>query len=201
MATPGVTSTRARAMAARLAETAERMAVDRPGRDLIAAAFDLAMEPRLRAALDDHAPDFLHPARTALIAMDDAGVAHAPTLAAALLVETRDAALRPDAGGLGALGVPGDEVAALVAAVPDPDEGEELVERLVTAAAPVLLIALVERLDHARHLHLRPRPEWGPYHATTCAAYAPLAGRADPVLERRFAWWCRTFRARFLGRA
>lgn len=195
MASPGVSASRAGAMAVRLAETAERLGIDLAGRDLIGAAFDLATARRLGAGLAEHDPDFLHPARTGLILMDDAGVADAPALAAALLAESRDPELRPAPQTVRELG---EEVADLVAALPDPDPVEGLLERLVTAGPTALLIAVAERLDHARHLHLRPRAEWAAYHATTCAAYASAAARAHPTLHRRLAWWCRTFARRFL---
>lgn len=188
---------RAGAMAARLADTAERLGIDADGRALIAAAFEAAMRPRLDGGLDDHSPEYLHPARTALILTDDAGVRHPPTLAAAILTETRDPALRSAPDAVERLG---DEIRDLLAAVPDPGDPERVLERLVVAPAGVGLIAVAERLDHARHLHLRPRSEWPPYHALTCASYAPAATRAHPVLGRRFAWWCRTFRERFLAR-
>ena len=190
-------------MAVRLAETAERLGVEPAGRALLDAAFRTAMAPRLHARLDDHHADFLHPARTALILMDDAGVAEATMLAAAAVAETREPTLRVD--GSVVLDVLGEDVRALLAAVPgggglaaaeDPDR---LREDLVVSGRGPLLVAVSERLDHARHLHLRPRVEWEEYHARTCAAYAPAAARAHPRLEQRLAWWCRTFSDRFLG--
>lgn len=196
MAAADVTGGRAASMAARLADTAERLGIGAPGRALIARAFDTAMQPRLRAGLDEHHPDYLHPARTAIILMDDAEVADAAVLAAALITETRDPALRP--GPHAAAGLP-DDVRALAAAVPDPAEHGRVLERLVVADATVRLVALAERLDHARHLHLRDPGEWRGYHDLTCAAYAPAAARTHPVLDRRLAWWCRTFRKRFPG--
>lgn len=186
---------RARAMGARLAATAERLGVGAEGRALMAAAFDAGMEPRARAGLDDHAPDYLHTARTALILMDDATVADPVSLAAALVTETRDPALRPSGSAIAALG---EAVVERVRAVPDPREEGVLLERLVAAPLPVLMLTLAERLDHARHLHLRPPEEWAPYHALTCAAHAVAAARAHPLLRRRFEWWCRTFAGRFL---
>lgn len=188
---------RAGAMAARLVETAERLGIDRGGRALITAAFEAAMRPRLSGGLDEHSPAYLHPARTALILMEDAGVTHATTLAAALLTETREPALRADAADVDALG---DTVRALLAAVPGPEPEERVLESLVTAELQARLIAVAERLDHARHLHLRPREEWPGYHALTCGSYAPAAARAHPLLGRRLAWWCGMFAARYLTR-
>lgn len=196
MAATVVTGRRADAMAARIRDTAERLGVHSAGRALIAAALDAAMAPRARAGLDDHHPDYLHPARTALILMDDAAVADARILAAAVITETRDPALRPDPADVARLPEP---VRAVTAAVPDPAEPERVLERLVIADPAARIVAVAERLDHARHLHLREPDEWAGYHDLTCTAYAPAAARAHPVLDRRLAWWCRTFGKRFLG--
>lgn len=190
-----MSGTRADAMAARLTDTASRLGMDADARALVLAAFQVAMAPRRAAGLDEHHPDALHPARTALILMDDVQVADPIVVAAGLVTETRDPALRADPGAVAALGA---GVEPLAAGVPDPAGSELLVERLVGADRAVLRIALAERLDHARHLHLRPVPEWGPEHSLTCTCYGPLAPRAHAVLERRFTWWCRTFERRFL---
>ena len=197
MATPGVMEARAGAMAARLDGTAERLGIGADGRALLASAFEVAMRPRMSGGLDEHSPAYLHPARTALILMEDAGVSHPTTLAAGILAETRHPAVRPDPDAVEALG---EEVLGLLAAVPDPGAAERMLERLVVAPAGARLIAVAERLDHARHLHLGPPSDWLAFHALTCASYAPAAARAHPVLGRRFAWWCRTFRERFLAR-
>lgn len=196
MAAPGVTVRgRADAMAARLDDTAARLGVGREGRELIAAAHRAAMRPRdLR--LDARHPDYLHGARTALILMEDAEVRDAPTLAAAIVTETRSALLRAPAETLVGLGA---GIAELSAAVPVPAAaGEGLLEALLLTPAPVALIAVAERLDHARHLHLRDRAEWERDHALTCAVYAPFAARVHPRIGRRFEWWCGAFSRRFL---
>lgn len=187
---------RAEAMARRLARTARRLGIpdDRwPG---LRAAFDIGMKRRLARELDDHHPDYLHPSRTALILMDDAAITDLPTLAAALVTETRDPGLAPAVGELEALG---GEAAAVAAGVPRPErDGDRLLETLLAAPRAAQLVALAERLDHARHLHLRPRREWVEYHEVTRAIYAPVAGRVDPALMARLGWWCTTFRRRFL---
>lgn len=186
--------TRAEAMGRRIARTAGRLEIDPPGQELLMRAYRAGMTGRL--GLDDHHPDHLHPARTALILMDDAGVRDAHVLAAALLTETREPSLQVEPRTLAELG---PEVVELVVGVPGPDsKGERLLEALVTAPPAVLTIALAERLDHARHLHLRPRDEWERYHRITCEAYAPTAQRGHPALAGRIAWWCATFRDRFL---
>lgn len=198
MAAAVVTGERARAMAARLAATAERLRIDAAGRDLLRAAYETGLAPRVEAGLDDHHPDFLHTARTALILMDDAAVADPTTLAAALLTETRDPRLRvaPEA-----VRVLSEAVAAVLGEVPDPDEPETLLEGLVSASDPAALVALAERLDHARHLHLRDAAEQAAYHALTRAVYAPFAARVHPVLAQRISWWCAMFERRFLSGA
>lgn len=183
-------------MARRLGRTAGRLGIDDDGQALIRSAFDIGMRKRRARPLDDHHPDYLHPSRTALILMDDARVSAVTVLAAALVVETRDAELAPSAGEVAGLGA---EIAAVAAAVPDPGrEGERLLEALLVAPLDARLVALAERLDHARHLHLRDRGEWTAYHATTCSVYTPVAQRTEIALAGRLAWWCTTFERRFL---
>jgi (p)ppGpp synthase/HD superfamily hydrolase len=185
-------------MGRRIARTAGRLAMDAPGQELVLRAYRAGMARRME--LDDHHPDHLHPARTALILMDDAGVGDPHVLAAALVTETRDGSFQVEPGTLADLG---PEVEEIVAGVPAPDaegeaEGEGLLEALVTASPAVLTVALAERLDHARHLHLRPREEWESYHGVTCQVYAAAAQRGHPALAGRITWWCATFRDRFL---
>lgn len=198
MAGEGLTDgARAEAMARRILRTADRLGMDDHGRSLLRQAFDMGMAPRLAQRLDDHHPDYLHPARTAVILMDDARIGRASVLAAALVTETRDGTLRVEPDAVRRLG---PAVAALAAEVPEPDQaGDRLLEALVVLSPEAALVAVAERLDHARHLHLRDRGEWAAYHAVTAAAYAPLARRTDPALAGRIEWWCTTFRQRFLG--
>ncbi|HEY8468783.1 MAG TPA: hypothetical protein VIL18_04030 [Longimicrobiales bacterium] len=184
-------------MADRIARAAERAGLTEPERALLDRAFRLAMEPRGRLLCDDHHPDFLHPGRTVLILLEDVGCRDPLTLAAGAVCET----LRPE------LAVPANEIRAalgpavhsLVAAVPVPAlVGDELLEQLVTGDHAARLVALAERLDHARHLHLRPRAEWAAFHGVTCEAYLPVALRTDATLARRFRWWCAMFERRYL---
>lgn len=190
-------SPRALAMARRIADAAEHAGLAPADAALVRRAFDLAMQPRIERIADDHDPDFLHPARTALILLEDLACHDAPTLAAGALCET----IRPE------LAVPaawveaalGPAVRALLDEVPVPDRaGDELLERLVAAGRDARLVALAERLDHARHLHLRPAAGWPAFHALTCEVYLPVASRTHPTLERRFRWWCGMFARRFL---
>lgn len=190
------TGERAAAMAARLDRTARRLGLGEQDRDRLVRAFRSALEPRAPRIADEHHPDWLHPARTALILMDDAGVADPDTLIAALLLETRRAALRvgeQERDGFG------PAVAAILEEVPAEGGDDRRLERLVLLSPPAGLVALAERLDHARHLHLRDRGEWHDYHRLTCAAYRPFAARVHPVLARRFHHWCRAFSDRFLA--
>lgn len=190
-------SPRARAMAQRLADTAEHAGLAAADVALIERAFDLAMQPRIERIADDHDPDFLHPARTTLILLEDVGCRDARTLAAGALCETVRLELAVPIARVEAALDPA--VRALLDEVPVPERaGEELLERLVTAGPDARLIALAERLDHARHLHLRPAAGWPAFHALTCDVYLPLASRADPTLERRLRWWCGMFARRFL---
>ncbi|HUF13331.1 MAG TPA: hypothetical protein VMN78_09540 [Longimicrobiales bacterium] len=137
---------------------------------------------------EDHF-ELLHPSRTLLILLDDCGVVDADVLSAAASIESEHVALRV---------APANEIAR---AVPLPDAGDELLERLVVAGPEIRLIALAERLDHARHLHLRAAAAWPAFHDAMCAIYAPVARRTHPRLEERFDHWCDMFGRRFLGAA
>lgn len=187
---------RAEAMARRLARTAARLGVDADGVALMVNAFRAAMVPRRARIQEDHHPDYLHPARTALILMDDARVADPDALVVALLLETRDPALALSAAKAEQVDAP---AASRRAAIPVPGEADEtLVERLLLLPEDLARVALAERLDHARHLHLRERSEWAEYHSVTCSVYAPVAERVDAALFARIGWWCETFMRRFL---
>lgn len=189
---------RARAMAHRLEETAERLGVPPQGRRLITTAFELAMRPRVERLPDDHHPDFLHPGRTALILMEDAGIADATVIAAGTLCESLRLELAVCSTEIE--NAVGDDVRRLVRGVPLPAEaGDLLLEELVAADPAVQAIALAERLDHARHLHLRPETEWAEAHALTCEVYRPVASRVHPTFARRYRWWCGMFAERYLG--
>jgi len=187
---------RAGAMAARIETAATEAGTGPAAAAAVVAAFLAAMRPRRERLDDEHDPDFLHPGRTVLILLEDLGITDPAVLAAGALTET----LRPELAPR-----PGDVTAAapdaqqLLAEIPVPaTAGDELLERLVAAPLAVRCIALAERLDHARHLHLRPAAEWAPLHHETCTIYRPVAERTHPVLARRFRWWCETFRRRFL---
>ncbi len=175
------------------------------GIGLLRASHRVAMRARESgpaALADDHHPAFLHPGRTALLLLHDAGERDPVVLAAGVLSETRDLALGAVAGELAVLsGWPGGEQAmALREQLPTgewrSDPGEEadasLLEALVLAGDAVLRIAVCEALDHLRHAHL-----WAEGHERARAValaervYGPLSSRVHPALSRRYAWWLR----------
>jgi (p)ppGpp synthase/HD superfamily hydrolase len=186
-------------MAASLARTARTFGVDGPGVALLSQAYALAMAPRVEHLDDDHHPVYLHPGRTALILLRDAGVTGAEVLAAACVTESEDEIFTLGEGDIRA--ELGDGVAGLVASLPS--SGSPLwVEDLVSATEDVRLVVLAERLDHLRHAHLRAAgDEWErAVHAEGGAVYLPVAERTNPTLARRYRHWHRTF-SRRLGSA
>jgi len=188
---------RASLMAERIGGTLLRNGLDDQGIRTVLHAIHAALTLRQRAITDDHHPDFLHPGRTLLILLEDLGVTDPVVLAAGALAESLRPPLRtpPPADDEPA----GAAVRRLLEAVPYPGADEELLlESLLAADHEVQLIALAERLDHVRHLHLAPRNEWHELHARTCSTYLPVAPRVHPTLARRYQWWCATFARRFL---
>jgi (p)ppGpp synthase/HD superfamily hydrolase len=190
---------RGSAMAASLARTARSFGVDGPGVALLSQAYALAMAPRVDQLDDDHHPLYLHPGRTALILLRDAGVSEASVLAAACVTESEDEMFGLDEGDIrSALG---DGVARLVEALPKP-RSPTWVQDLVSASEHIRLMVLAERLDHLRHAHLRAAgDEWErAVHAEGGAVYLPVAERTNPTLARRYRHWYRTS-SRRLGTA
>ncbi|HEX6938654.1 MAG TPA: hypothetical protein VF158_04530 [Longimicrobiales bacterium] len=190
------TAGRAAAMTARVLEAAARAGIAEPGVRSIEAALDAAMQPRIRRLADDHDPAYLHPGRTVLILLEDAGVTDPAVLSAGALTES----LRPDLAAAPPAAVRlAPDTLELLAEVPTPaHDRDTLLERLVSASAPARLVALAERLDHVRHLHLLGRSHWAPLHRETRDIYLPVADRTDPTLARRLRYWCTTFAERFL---
>ncbi len=186
-------------MAERVDRTAAGVGVDRPGRDLIGKAIEAAMSPRLAAIDDDHDPDYLHPGRTAVVLLDDVGLADPVALAAACLLDTRRVDLEP----------PDREVTEHVSpavtvfrsAVPRSGSAT-LLEDLLASEPEVALVALAERLDQIRHAHL-----WGVMsearaaHEEAYEVYLKMAERTHARMAARYASWCRAFRERYLGKA
>lgn len=185
---------RATAMAERLLKTARELGIGEAGIERILDAHETAMRPRERLLDSDHHPDYLHPGRTALILMLDTEIRDPVLIAAGALLET----MRPEL----AADVVDDDVRTLLAEIPSPTrDGELLTEALLLAEPEVCTVALAERLDQVRHLHLRPREEWEPTHRMAEDVYLPIAVRTESTMARRYRWWCRTFRERFLGGA
>lgn len=189
---------RAEAMIRRLDRATRRAGLDESAVSHVGSALRLALGRRAALLSDDHHPQFLHPARTALILLEDLGVTDPRILAAGALAETIDLELALEPREIeNALG---PEIRSLVDQVPVPARaGDELVEALVIADEPVRLIALAERMDHARHLHLRPTHEWLAFHQLHCQVYLPIAQRTHPTLTRRYRWWCNMFQHRYLA--
>lgn len=182
-------------MAQRLVDSARQRGVPAAGQTQLDAAFRAAAANRSDS--DQRDPALLHPARTVLILLNDANVVAADTLSAAALAESEDRHLA----------VPLEQVkrrfnarvAALVEAIPDPAQsGDELLETLLAADPDAQRIAVAERLDHARHLHLKPTTLWANHHDIVRQAYLPVAERIDATLGRRLRWWCSMFQRQYL---
>lgn len=181
---------RARHMGLRVQRAAARAGV--PGRDLLSAAHELAMAPRTAALDDDHDPRYLHPGRTFLVALGDAGVRDPGLLASAILLETLEPRLGASVAAVEEAADPALLGAWRVARhIPRPRD-ENLVERLVTSSEGVQRVALSEWLDQLRHLRHWAGEEtvaWGL--ERTREVYLPLAERHGGTLARRLAWWMR----------
>jgi len=161
---------------------------------LLERAHRLAMEPRIASLDDDHHAAYLHPGRTVLILVRDVGVSDADVLAAAALCETMDSFLRVDLDRIRE--TLGSVVADLLEAVPDA-ASDRLVEELVTAPEPVQWIALAERLDHFRHLHMREGTErWPDLHEEGTTVWLPVAERVHARLATRYRHWQKVFARR-----
>lgn len=167
----------------------------------VARSLTEALRVREDALDDDHDSRYLHPARTVLILLSDAGCHSADALAAACFVDGIDAALAPATPAVEA--VAGSPSARLRDAVPLPASSQdhgELLEALVSAERDAALIALAEHLDQVRHLQFRPDLDWRRLHAGVEAVHAPAARHICPPLGRRFDRWADAFRRRLLTR-
>ncbi len=180
-------------MAEKLAVYAARAGVANVG--LVTDAYHIAVRPRLEFLGDVFHPDMLHPARNALILIEDAGCKNADVLAAAQVTETLLPQMQLPVAEIDA--ALGSAVAMLVEAIPQPgDDYATLLEKLVTADDDVALIALAERLDHARHLHFREPALWRAYFDETASVYLPVAQRINEDLYQRYSRWIRGFERR-----
>jgi hypothetical protein len=187
--TPGA---RVASMVASVGSALRSTGVAGPDATVVLRAVGLAIDPRVTSLDDDHHPAYLHPGRSVLILLRDVGRVAGLALATAAVLESEDEGLRlPDARVRSALG---EGVAAAVRDVPHPGD-EALVERLLRLPNDVALAALAERLDHLRHLHLRPDLERlrGTRHEEVVRAWHPFAERVDARLATRYGHWVRTF--------
>ena len=183
---------RAAAMARSLEAAARTTGLDAAAVARLGLAYRLGMAPRVTRLDDDHHPAYLHPGRSALVLLRDVGPRAHEALEVAAILESEDPDLRvgPDV----VRRALGDAVAGAVESVPVSSD-PRLLERLVALDEPTALAALAERLDHLRHLHLRPelRAVWANRHTHVVEGWLPFATRTDAVLARRFAHWARTF--------
>ena len=181
-------------MAERVRRTAVEAGLSKPGVELLTRAHALAMTPRLAALLDDHDPAYLHPGRTAVILLDDLALVDAEWIATAMLLDT----VRPDLEvSLDALRELPEPVIARWKELPRPD-AETLVEDLLALEPDALNVALAERLDQLRHIHLWDDVEHAArVYVHAAETYSRVAVRSHPELARRYAWWTRTFARKF----
>jgi hypothetical protein len=189
---------RGRAMGARLVREARALGVDPDALSRILIAHDLAMAVRDRAVPDDHDPDYLHPGRSALVAMTDGGVLDARTLETVIVFDSLRGDLAPADESVRA--ACGAEIVAVRAALPRGSMSPgQIKEVLLDLDGPVAIGVLAEALDHARHAHLGEDPVvMGEVLSQVERAYHPVAGRVSPPLAARFEHWGRHFRKRLL---
>ncbi|HEX6559332.1 MAG TPA: hypothetical protein VF021_07710 [Longimicrobiales bacterium] len=186
---------RAETMAVKLDAYARRAGLQS---DALLNAYELAVERRMAVLRDVFHPDMLHPARNVLILLEDAEIRDPDVLLAAALTETEYPALsfEPEA----VMARFGPRAAELLAGVPVPRVARDaLAEQLVTAEHDVAIIAVADRLDHARHLHFRDQAVWRPFHAQIRAVYLPVAERVEARMAQRLARWASSFERRFLS--
>lgn len=187
---------RGEAMALRLERAARRAGLHADA-VRIAELFRAILRVRDPELPDPEHPDYLHPGRTALILLEDLRIADPDLLCAALLRDSERPGLLLPADE--ELRLAGSRAASLARSLPPADPGPaDRLELLVSCDDDTLVLALAERLDHARHLHLRPDSEWRAFHRTIAAADLPAAARSHPRLAARLLWWHDNFARRFL---
>lgn len=178
---------RARAMVDRVAAEA-RTVLSAADTALVRDAIAVSLAFRDERVDDDHDPRYLHPARTIRIIVADADCTNATALAAAAFIDTLDPDLVPP---------PPTALRDFIAQVPAGDEPDDrLLEALVTSVPDAAIVALAERLDHARHLHLRPGADAAAALALVRSACIPAARRLAPLIARRFERWADAFERR-----
>ncbi|HEX6133454.1 MAG TPA: hypothetical protein VFZ24_05810 [Longimicrobiales bacterium] len=172
-------------------DTEARAALGDTAARRVRAALAEALALRDAAINDDRDTRLLHPARTIRILIADGACRSADALAAAACLDTIDPALAPE---------PPPLLRPIVNAVPraDPGADDQLLEQIVTADHDTALLALAERLDHVRHLHLRRDLDPRPLHAQVREVYAPAARRFSAQIARRFDRWADAFERRLV---
>lgn len=194
-------------MGERLARDARAHGVPASALPGLAVAYRLATEARAPALEGEEDPRFLHPARTVLILLADTPERDPAVLAAAVVVDSALPGAEPSEDAVERW--LGPRVARIRGRVPVPDgrgnvrrpedaRGRELAPVLAAAAEEARRVALAERLDHLRHLHVRPHTdeELRSAEAEARAVYLPVARRTDEGLARRYERWCRAIRRR-----
>lgn len=174
-------------MRSRVLRRIAREHVDPAGLELFDEAITAALGVRDSLLADDHHVDLLHPARTALILIDDVHVTDPLLLSMAAYLESHD----------GRMAVPNTQISAThpvaakaLRAIPTPvDHDDALIERLLALPGDHLTVALAERLDHARHLHLRPADVQAAALQLESKVYLPLAIRCGGLLGKRYQRW------------
>ena len=183
---------RGTAMVARVFEEA-RALVGATDARRVADAVQLALAAREPHMADDHDPRYLHPGRTVRVLLADVALRDVEALEIAALIESvdTDVAVRTDALD--------NSLIDRLAAVPHPRlADDDALEQLITADETLATAALAERLDHARHLHMRDDIPWQAFHASIRGAWIPAARRISPPLARRFEHWADAFERRLV---
>ena len=179
-------------MRQRVLDRAAREAFERRDHALIDHTLTAALLARDQRVDDDHHVDALHPARTILILLDDARMTQPSALAAAALLDSVRQDLLPADDAVD----PGILAAARMVPTPHSTDSDSLIEALLALPDHLLDVALAERLDQARHLHLREKPLHAPGLALEARVYLPLAHRRGGLVGRRYARWHAAFTAR-----
>lgn len=184
-------------MARRISASAGRAGITPASVARIGEAFLEMIHARGVNVTDEHHPDFLHTGRTAVILLEDVLISDVGAIGAAVLYDSlrpehHEAALRLAAR----FGVTVEAV--LHELLVDPEDDGELIEALVTASDAARLVAVAERLDHARHLHLRDASAWAAFHRQFNDVFLPLAHRTHPQLAYRCDRWAHAFAQRHL---
>lgn len=170
-------------MGDRVARTFRTLGLEGEGVRAVLLNHERAMEQRRARLEDDHHPAFLHPGRSLIVALDDAGVRDPKLLALLPLMDSVNPELAPDplewAEALDRLGTP-------------PLAPGASLEALVQLDPESMSVVLSEALDHLRHLHLLDGVERRRRLAERAESLVlPLAGRLGGALDRRLRWWWR----------